>query len=283
MKLISALLLMLVLSASYGHAQMYRWVDEKGTVHFTDDPSRIPDRYKADTETRTTPKEKPVPEVKEKPVAPVPPKSAQPEGFEVGMIRRGEIFLVAVLLNGRVKRQFIIDTGASFTLIDQKTARELGITVDENTPFMPIATASDVIFTPLVTLKSVRVGEVEAESVDTLVYNMPGDDHGLLGNSFLSRFKVVLDSLNGKMTLHSLQGKPSLDRPGGYGRDFWAGRFRFYHRVLGELRRMKGKNETESERSRSARIDSAIRYFENQLSELDRRASLAGVPRQWRE
>ncbi|RPJ04821.1 MAG: hypothetical protein EHM36_09260, partial [Deltaproteobacteria bacterium] len=202
---------------------------------------------------------------------------------EVSMIRRGEVFLVDVLLDGKVKRQFMIDTGASFTLIDRQTARDLNITVDESTPVMPIATASDVIFPPLVILKSVRVGKVEAENVDTLVYDMPGDGHGLLGNSFLTRFKVVLDSLNGKMTLHSLQGTPSPDRPGGYGRDFWEGRFRFYHRVLGDLRRMKGKNETESERSRLARVDSAIRHFENQLDELDRKASLAGVPRRWRE
>jgi len=26
--------------------QTYRWTDDKGTVHFTDDPSRVPDRYK---------------------------------------------------------------------------------------------------------------------------------------------------------------------------------------------------------------------------------------------
>ena len=26
--------------------QTYRWVDDKGTVHFTDDPSKVPDRYR---------------------------------------------------------------------------------------------------------------------------------------------------------------------------------------------------------------------------------------------
>jgi len=31
------------------------------------------------------------------------------------------------------------------------------------------------------------------------------------------------------------------------------------------------------------RVNNAIRCFENQLSELERKASLAGVPRNWRE
>lgn len=29
------------------NAQVYRWTDSKGTVHFTDDPSLIPDQYRA--------------------------------------------------------------------------------------------------------------------------------------------------------------------------------------------------------------------------------------------
>ena len=42
------------------------------------------------------------------------------------------------------------------------------------------------------------MGEAEVENVDTLVHNLPGHSAGLLGNSFLSKFKVVLDSVNGK-------------------------------------------------------------------------------------
>jgi len=29
-----------------GHAEIYKWVDEKGTVHFTHDPSNIPEKYR---------------------------------------------------------------------------------------------------------------------------------------------------------------------------------------------------------------------------------------------
>jgi clan AA aspartic protease (TIGR02281 family) len=176
-----------------------------------------------------------------------------------------------------------VDTGASFTLINRPTARELGITIDENTPFFPIFTASSLIITPLVTLQSIRVGEAEVENVDVLIHDMPSDSAGLLGNSFLNKFRVMLDSVNGKMTLYSMQGTPSPDRPGGYGRDFWVSQFRFYYRVLEDLRNIKRKYEGRGSSSELTRVNNAIRYFENQLNEFERKASFAGVPRNWRQ
>jgi hypothetical protein len=140
-----------------------------------------------------------------------------------------------------------------------------------------------VILTPLVTLKSVSVGRAELENVDALIYTMPSGQDGLLGNSFLNRFKVVLDSVKGKMTLFQLEGSPSPDRPGGYGRDYWVGRFRFYNRYLSEFKRLKVEYEKRGAQSELNRVNNAIRYFETQLSELERKASFAGVPRNWRD
>jgi clan AA aspartic protease (TIGR02281 family) len=181
-----------------------------------------------------------------------------------------------------VKQYFIVDTGASFTLINRQTANELGIPINETTPFIRVSSVSDVMLTPLVTLESIQVGKAGVENVEALVYNMPSYQ-GLLGNSFLNKFKVVIDSLNGKMTLFPLQGTPSPDRPGGFSRDYWVGQFRFYHRNLEELRRLKANYERRGSSSELVRINNAIRYFESQLSELERKASFAGVPRNWRE
>lgn len=272
-----------LVSPCYG--EMYKWVDEKGTLHFTDDLSNIPEKYRPDAETRKAPKEISSPGTKKVPTPPSPlPGSGTQEtqGFEVDLLRRHELLLAEVILNGRVKQYFIVDTGASFTLIDWNTARELGITVDENTPFIRAASVSDVILTPLVTLSSVRVGNAEVENVEALIHNMPSYQ-GLLGNSFLNRFKVVIDSINAKMSLLSLEGTPSPDRPGGYGRDYWTSQFRFYYRNLEELKKLKAKYEGQGSPSELNRVNNAIRYFENQLSELERKASSAGVPRNWRE
>jgi len=263
---------------------MYKWVDEKGTVHFTDDLSTIPEKYHEEAETRKPPKETPTPKPQEKSKPSLPEKISEPEGITVDLVRSGEVSFTEVVLNERIRQYFIVDTGASFTVISREAAKELGITIDENTPFIPITTASSVIFNPLVTLRSIRVGEAEIENVDVLVHNLPGRSAGLLGNSFLSKFKVVLDSVNGKMTLYSLQGTPSADRPGGYGRDFWVSQFRLYTRVLDELNKMKRRHEGRGgSSSELVRVNNVIRHFENQLSELERKASLAGVPRNWRQ
>jgi clan AA aspartic protease (TIGR02281 family) len=265
---------------------MYKWVDEKGTVHFTDDLSKIPDKYREDAETRKPPKETPTPtrELQEESESSLHEKTSGPEGITVNLVRRGDVSFTEVVLNERIKQYFMVDTGASFTVISRQAAKELGITIDESTPFIPIATASSVVINPLVTLGSIRVGEAKVENVDALVHNLPGGVAGLLGNSFLNKFKVVLDSINEKMTLHSMRGTPSPDRPGGYPRDFWVDQFRFYYRVLEQLKKAKQRYEGRgASNSESVRVNNAIRHFENQLSELERRASSAGVPRNWRE
>jgi clan AA aspartic protease (TIGR02281 family) len=280
--------LIIIICIAFGspcYGEMYKWVDEKGTVHFADDLSKVPEKYRPDAETRKVPEGISSPETKALVSSPSPsPDSKTPEtqGFEVDLFRRHELLLAEVILNGRVKQYFVIDTGASFTLINWNAARELGITVNENTPFIKTASVSDVILTPLVTLKSVRVGNAEVENVEVLIHNMPSYQ-GLLGNSFLNKFRVVIDSINAKMVLLSLRGIPSPDRPGGYSRDYWVGQFRFYYRNLEELRKLKARYESQGNRSELNRVNNAIRYFENQLSELERRASFSGVPRHWRE
>ncbi len=283
MRLTIVLLILLALLIPFSYGEMYKWVDEKGTVHFTDDPSGIPERYRQDAETRKPSKEISTPQPKESPKRPPPSKASESEGITVDLVRKGELSLAEVVLNGRMKQHFIVDTGASFTLINRPAAKELGITIDENTPFLPIFTASSLIFTPLVTLSSIRVGEAEVENVDVLIHDMPSFSQGLLGNSFLNKFKVTIDSVNGKMTLYSMQGIPSPDRPGGYGRDFWVGQFRFYNQVLEELKKIKRRYEGRGSSSELTRVNNSIRYFENQLSELERKASFAGVPREWRQ
>jgi clan AA aspartic protease (TIGR02281 family) len=283
MRYIALFILILIILPSTGYGEMYKWVDEKGTIHFADDLSNIPEKYRQDAETRKPPKETSMPQPQEIPKSSPSPKVSEPEGITVDLVQRGEVSTTEVVLNGRIKQHFIVDTGASFTVINREAAKELDITIDENTPFIPIATASSVIFNPLMTLRSIRVGGAEVENVDVLIHDMPSNSKGLLGNSFLNKFKVVLDTLNGKMTLYPMRGNPSPDRPGGYGKDFWVGRFRFYNRVLDDLKKIKHSYEGKGSGRELSWINYTIRYFENQLSELERKASFAGVPRNWRQ
>ena len=45
-----SLILLFLFAATLSYAQVYKWVDEKGIVHFTDDITQIPERYRRTTE-----------------------------------------------------------------------------------------------------------------------------------------------------------------------------------------------------------------------------------------
>jgi hypothetical protein len=53
--------------------EVYRWVDEKGTVHFTDDLGLVPEKYRGQVQRESPPKEPPPPQP-----APTGPPSPQP-------------------------------------------------------------------------------------------------------------------------------------------------------------------------------------------------------------
>ncbi len=285
MKFVIICILLLALSILPGYAQMYKWVDDKGTVHFTDDPAAIPEKYREDAETRKNLPERgtQAPQHQEKPKFSSSGKVSEEDGITVPLYRRYELLFAEVVLNGRVRRYFIVDTGASFTLLNKATAQELGIQEDNSTPYLRAASVSGIISAPLISLASLRVGKAEVENVEALVFPMAANADGLLGNSFLNKFRVIIDSMNGKMTLHSMRGTPSPDRPGGYARDYWVGQFRFYNGNLEQLRAQKAKLEGKGSSEELIRVNNAIRYFENQLNELERKASFAGVPRNWRQ
>jgi len=43
---LSALMVVGLMMFKPSHAEIFKWVDEKGTVHFTEDPATIPEKYR---------------------------------------------------------------------------------------------------------------------------------------------------------------------------------------------------------------------------------------------
>jgi hypothetical protein len=48
------ILISLLFISQSSHAEIYKWVDEKGTVHFTEDPATIPEKYQDKAKSRQT-------------------------------------------------------------------------------------------------------------------------------------------------------------------------------------------------------------------------------------
>jgi hypothetical protein len=85
----------IVLASSLVSAQeIYRWVDEKGSIHFTDDPSLIPEKYRDQTKTEKIPTGTPPPASQVQPqVGPTGPpsgKAAAPSSERKDVLGRGE-------------------------------------------------------------------------------------------------------------------------------------------------------------------------------------------------
>ncbi len=129
--------------------------------------------------------------------------SSQGERVAVPLIRAGNAFIVRALMNRRREALFVVDTGASYTSISTGLARELGISVDAGSPTVTVVTASGTIRVPVASVESIHLGNVEARDVQVLVFDLPSGSRvdGLLGNSFLSRFHVQLDPVQGVLVL----------------------------------------------------------------------------------
>lgn len=111
-------------------------------------------------------------------------------------LRPGQSILLFVTISGeRGTREIlgVLDTGAEFVLIPTEDALRLGYDVT-NAPRIPIATANGVIEAPKILLSEVIVGDLHAENVEALCYDMPGAHvSALLGLTLLRRFKITLN------------------------------------------------------------------------------------------
>ncbi|WP_303673667.1 retropepsin-like aspartic protease family protein [Vampirovibrio chlorellavorus] len=95
-------------------------------------------------------------------------------------------FVVPALVNRRHMATFLVDTGASYTVITPQMARELGIHIPADHPTLPVTTANGTLNAPVVTLKQVTLGGMQVNNVEAVITDL-GDTpqlSGLLGMSF---------------------------------------------------------------------------------------------------
>lgn len=99
----------------------------------------------------------------------------------------GGHFVTSGSINGRAT-QFMVDTGATSVAMSADEARRMGINYEQGERGQG-STANGVIPIWRVTLKSLRIQDVEVYGVEAVVVPS-GMPHVLLGNSFLTRFQM---------------------------------------------------------------------------------------------
>ena len=103
---------------------------------------------------------------------------------------------------------FLVDTGATRTVLNPSLARRLGITVPDDAPKREITVfGGRTVSVPFVRVRSLGVGNTSVADILVGVYdatpNSPAID-GVLGVDFLGRFRVTLDTTQRTMHLTSL-------------------------------------------------------------------------------
>ena len=174
--------------------EFYRWVDQNGVIHFTDNFHNIPEkqREKVGRIEATESAKKPQPQ---------PPPSLPLTKASIPFEKLGQVVIVEAMLNKKTAVRFIVDTGASYTMISSATARELAL--DGNGQTVPFQTANGLIQAPLISLQSITVGGMEINNLTAAIHDILPDPKisGLLGLNFLTNFRMDIDTQKGLLHL----------------------------------------------------------------------------------
>jgi clan AA aspartic protease (TIGR02281 family) len=189
------ILLLVLISPSHA-ADFFRWIDQNGVVHFTDNIHNIPEARRS-TAVRIKGQE---------PARAAAPSKVSPATAAKASIpfeKRGQVVVVEVMLNNTVPVKLVVDTGATYTMISAATAKELSIDPQSAQRTMPFQTANGVIQAPLANLESVIVGGMEMKNLTAAIHDAVPSAQvaGLLGLNFLSNFRLDIDTEKGMLHL----------------------------------------------------------------------------------
>jgi len=250
---------------------LYRWVDESGGIHFTDNFHSVPEKYRDQVEKKTLPSNP-------SPISTLEPQlgqsqfDTQPQTFVVPFTRSGNAMIVHGLINGRGPVEFILDTGASLTIISSAQAKKVGIDPQSGNP-IPVTGVGGTAVVHQVKINSLILSGAEVKGLEVAIH--PGfRNRGLLGMDFLSEFRMDINNAQKRITLAHQPGRHEGRSP-----QWWQQRFRFLHNRKKQLEHLRSITKSTPGRKLA---DSQLQEIEKKISELETRASHAGVPREFR-
>lgn len=271
-------------------AEIYRWVDASGKMHFTQDLAQVPGRYRADAKARAEAPAKASPSQVQHYTPPAPPArlqikqekgngSAGGKTHKIRVQRAGSSMRVTVRVNGQLDVPFVIDTGATDVVIPDWAAKELGLPIDgPGVRTIFASTANGVVQAPVVMLQSVQLGSASVDSVTGIA--LKGMKYGLLGLSFFNHFNYDVDVARGIVTLTENSLADDGVIRGGRDESRWKGEFRALERYVDATEsRIKtaafGRERAEAEKAHSEALE-RLRLLEVEADE-------ARVPFAWRD
>ncbi|HEY9687368.1 MAG TPA: TIGR02281 family clan AA aspartic protease [Coleofasciculaceae cyanobacterium] len=131
-------------------------------------------------------------DAKESPAAVASPAPSKTVAEVALLPQTDSTYVVPVVVNKNVMATFLIDTGASYTVITPETAKAIGVEVTKETPTVPVTTANGTIDAPVVRLRNVSLGGMLVNDVEAVVTPLGATPQlsGLLGMSFFRGMEI---------------------------------------------------------------------------------------------
>ncbi len=132
-------------------------------------------------------------------------RSGSPAETSIPIELAENVMLIQVEVNGAPPAIFVLDTGASFTVLNPAYTRRFKVSVPLSAKKIDLAIlGGGTISAPLVRIQSVKVGAFVVEDMDAAIHDVLPDFPeiaGLLGADFLKHFQFTVDRQARRLTL----------------------------------------------------------------------------------
>ena len=258
-------------------AEIYRWTDAEGRLHFTESLAKVPEAQRDEARRAASKAGSRNLQTYSSAAARVPKRTqtARRGGeIRVPFVRDGSLMRVEVRLNDLVTTPFYIDTGASGVSLPSHVAEQLGIRIHSDMPHVRVVTANGMTSRPLVTLDAVQLGAARVEGLEATVN--PAMSIGLLGGTFFNNYVYRVDAAESEIRL-----VPNDRIRGGLREQEWRTRFLQVREPLARLDTYIDEAVVLRKGER-ARLERRRDELEKSLEELEQHANRLDVPYTWR-
>ncbi|MBU1894816.1 MAG: retroviral-like aspartic protease family protein, partial [Candidatus Omnitrophica bacterium] len=108
---------------------------------------------------------------------------------------RNDMIVVETVLNGSVKVDMLVDTGAGYVSISPSVAKKAGYKITKDSERIDLLLADGSLHQAvLITLKSITIGGVIAKNIKAVISNSGDMEYGILGMTFLNQFNIRIDA-----------------------------------------------------------------------------------------